>query len=175
MNYLLLLNNNLMGSSQSGAENNSCWKNISRCSHYESDYKIKKVKHVSVQFLPGFVEGAAVTGKWLTYIGSFGIAAACKGGIKNPTHDVVEIYYICNKCNDEGTITVELSSKGKEFSYGYYRKDYGNKRDPIFPYEKITVSKARDIYKDMNGNYDIVNYNCGHFASKYFNKLYYSY
>ena len=164
-----------MGSSQSGAGNNSVWKNNSRCSHYEEDYEITKVKHVTVQFLPGFVEGAAVTAKWLTYIGTLGIASAVNGGIKNPTHDVVEIYYTCKKCNDKNTITVELTKNGKEFSYGYYVKDYGNEENPIYPNKQITIEKARELYNEMSGYYDIVNCNCGHFATKYFNKLYNSY
>ena len=65
--------------SQSGAENNSDWKNNSRCSHFEKDYQINKIKHIIVQFLPGFVECAAVTAKWLTYIGAQGIASAVNG------------------------------------------------------------------------------------------------
>ena len=164
----------MCSSSQSGAESNSVWHNYNRCSHSENDYKITKVCHVSVQFLPGFVEGAAVAGKWLTYIGTLGIAAACNGGIKNPTHDVVEIYYTCDKCGKKVTMTAELSKKGKEFSYGYYQHDYGVKRQ-ILPNKKINVAEARRLFNNMRGSYDIINYNCGHFASEYYYKLYYSY
>ena len=163
-------------SSTRGAESHSVWNNCTPCKHGHWHYRVTKVKHVSVQFLPGWVEASAATGKWITYVATLGIASQVNGGIKNPTHDVIEIYYTCDECFDKKTMTAEFSKKGKEISYGYYRKDYGTRSDTIYydfsKNKDFTVEKCRKLYDEMRGSgYSLIDYNCAHWAFEFRRKI----
>ena len=163
-----------MGSNSSSC-NNGDWVGTEkiRCSHNEYKKKVKRVAIRSCKFLNGFVQGSAATAKWLTYISTFGIAAAVNGGIKNPTHDFVQLDTHCDICGENRYITVEFNNDyggSKYFTYGYYKNDYGEKKG--YKPNYLTVGKAREVFKDTyKGSYSLVNNNCAHFASRYYYNL----
>jgi hypothetical protein len=76
------------------------WRDKDRCSHYESDYRITKIRHISVPG-PGTVLDFAA--KPLTFIAPLVGAIPFDDVIdkmKNPTHDAIEIFYECDKVID---------------------------------------------------------------------------
>jgi hypothetical protein len=151
------------------------WRDKDRCSHYESDYRITKIRHISVPG-PGTILDCAAES--LTFIPALVGASPIDDVIdkmKKPTHDAIEIFYECDKCNHEGMVAVALNFSGKRFSYGCYQTQYGNIQDPLFPKKKITVAEARNIYDRMGGNDRVIKYSSGSFAHEYFRKLYNSY
>ena len=45
-----------------------------------------------------FVTGAAETGRWVVGFATLGLSAVVNGGIKDLSHECIEIEYTCERC-----------------------------------------------------------------------------
>lgn len=109
--------------SDSSSSSRAEWVDLEndRCRHDEYQIKVKRVAIRSCQFMNGFAQASAMAGKWTVNIFTFGISSAVNGGIKNPTHDYVQLNTVCDICGENKFITVEFNnncSGSKFFSYG---------------------------------------------------------
>ena len=86
------------------------------------------------------------------------------------THDVLYLYFNCKSCGAKGTVTAEIESAGKKFRYGKYPekcllliKDCKN--------VNCSVKDAKEVFNDMDGDYDLITNNCKTFSREMFDEL----
>lgn len=121
----------------------------------------------------GFLTGTAETGRWVAGIATLGLSTAINGGIKDLSHECIEIVYTCECCSTGNwqRFTAEIECAGqKSFECGYYsiEKDARHTWKPPTP---ITVAYVESKYNEMGTSYNLVDNNCSHWSSRLWYKL----
>ena len=67
------------------------------------------------------------------------------------THDVLELCYVCNKCNDTGAMTMDYGPTGKRWRFGRYT-DFEKKLEGVsFSDHKRPFMKGQIVKDCFNG------------------------
>ena len=121
----------------------------------------------------GFVTGAAETGRWVVGFATLGLSTVVNGGIKDLSHECIEIIYTCERCAPGNwqrfTAEIENAEDGKSLECGYYSRE----KDARHTYKpsSLTVAEVERKFNEMDSDYDLVNNNCSHWCSRLWNKL----
>ena len=123
---------------------------------------------------------------------AYGIYKGATGAGDGANHYFIEMNFECRKCqiipnivkktiakvlnkkeneiyHPITTYTLELRDDGKKFQAGYFENS--EKRDCKNGFWSYDEVKKKFDSEEMDKTYDIVNWNCGHFAKKLFKKL----
>ena len=167
-----------MGSSPS---KHAKWVYGKECCHSRSCYKVTEIRWIRVPMANGFMTGTAETGRWVVGIGTLGVSTWFNGGIKDLSHECIQIVYTCERCapGNQQRFTAEILGKAKKgkakkgsrtrFVCGYYsiEKDAKHTYKPT----SMTVAYVESKYNEMGSHYNFVFDNCSHWASCLWNKL----
>ena len=120
----------------------------------------------------GFVSGTAEVGRWVVGVGTLGLSTWVNGGIKDLSHECIEIVYTCERCSPGNwqRFTAEiLGNQETSFACGYYsiEKDARQTYKPA----SMTVAYVESKYNEMSTDYNLVFDNCSHWCSRLWNKL----
>ena len=153
------------------------WGN--ECNHPRSCKRVTEIRWIRVPMANGFWTGAAEVGRWAVGIHTLGLSAVVNGGIKDLSHECIEIIYTCERCapGNWQRFTAEILGKSKKgkgndgtrFVCGYYsvEKDARHTRKPM----GMTLEYVERKYNEMGEHYNFVFENCSHWASCLWNKL----
>eukprot|EP00484_Ammonia_sp_Unknown_P014312 CAMPEP_0197058498 /NCGR_PEP_ID=MMETSP1384-20130603/108580_1 /TAXON_ID=29189 /ORGANISM="Ammonia sp." /LENGTH=175 /DNA_ID=CAMNT_0042493275 /DNA_START=49 /DNA_END=574 /DNA_ORIENTATION=- len=130
------------------------WKSKSFCGHWDHS-KVTKYRWITVPMSNGFATGAADVGRGIAAVATLGLSTVVNGGIKDLSHECIEVLYECRKCGSSGRFTTEIINQGnKVFACGFYAKEFSERRS-YSPSNK-TLRDAYNIYDGMTSNYDLV-------------------
>lgn len=107
------------------------------------------------------------TGRVLVGVLSFGLTEVVNGGIKDPTHDAVRVYYKCSRCSHCFSRTYWLAGdEGKRARNGYFatRRNIVRFWDGSETYEHI-----EEVYRNMWETCSLIDRNCGHRTRDFYN------
>ena len=159
-----------MGNKSSSPGRFAEWKSEIECEHPRSEYKVNEIRWIRVPMANGFTRGATQTGRVVVGVVTLGLSTWLNGGIKDLSHECIEIRTICERCGCHHWFTAEIMGEGdKQFNCGYYSKFY-NARSTYEP-SWMTLDYVEEKYKEMSSHYDLVSANCCHWSSKLWNKL----
>ena len=155
-----------MGNKSSNCE----WKRGDECGHSYSAYKVTEIRWIRVPMSNDFVRGATETGRVVVGIATLGLSTWVNGGIKDLSHECIEILAICQCCGNSQRFTAEIQgSGGKGFHCGYYSLEY-NARHTYKP-SSMTLAYVKEKYNEMGSSYDFVFKNCSHWCSELWKRL----
>eukprot|EP01083_Nonionella_stella_P224811 799886_1 len=175
----------------------SCGKGMSlsncQCQH-SPNAKIYKVKWVKTPLAGAVADYGYDIFRGIAAVGTLGISTWYNGGLKDSSHEAIQIHFKCVKCNKcnkhkkgsswasntckeckngkDGTFTYTLhfGKDGKDFSSQLHDTVY--KTRDYFYCKSLTFSDVNSAYKLMwSDGYDVVDRNCSHWSSKLFYKL----
>lgn len=164
-----------MGNSSS-PEHHARWEDGTECHHPRSCYKVTELRWIRVPMANDFATGAAEVGRWTVGIATLGLSAVVNGGIKDLSHECIEIVYTCERCAPGNWQRFTAENLGKEkkgggtyFRCGYYslEKDARRTRKP----ESMTVADVESKYNRMGSYYNFVFENCSHWSGQLWQEL----
>ncbi len=120
----------------------------------------------------GFVTNTAEVGRWAVGIATLGTSAWFNGGIKDLSHECIEIVYTCERCSsgNRGRFTAEIFSKGETgFRCGCYLEEKDARHEYVPA--STTVAYVKSKFDEMGDSYGFVFRNCSHWSSCLWNKL----
>lgn len=174
MSSLVLIHIGLetMGNKSSNPQDFAEWEWGTPCCHNYCDFKVTEIRWIRVPMANGFVTGAAETGRWVAGFATLGLSTVVNGGIKDLSHECIEIVYTCEKCapGNWQRFTAEILGKNDtRLVCGYYslEKDARHTRKP----PSMTMAYVKSKYDEMSGHYNFVFENCSHWCSVLWNKL----
>lgn len=143
------------------------------CGHSYSSYKVNEIRWIRVPMSNDFARGVTQVGRVLVGVGTLGLSAVVNGGIKDLSHECIEIQATC-QCGNQQRFTAEIMGKEKkgggcDFRCGYYRYEY-NARHTYKP-TSMTLMYVKDKYDEMGQSYNFFFENCSHWCSELWNKL----
>ena len=105
------------------------WKWGQECGHSYSDHKVTEIRWERVLMSNDFARGATQVGRVVVSIASLGFSAWVNGGIKDLSHECIQISVTCSKCGKSHKYTTEILGKSKKssgtsFRCGYYSLYY---------------------------------------------------
>ena len=166
-----------MGNKASNPEGYGEWVWDTECEHPRYCKRVTEVRWIRVPMASGFLTGTAEVGRWVVGIGTLGVSAVFNGGIKDLSHECIEIIYTCDRCPSGNwkRFTAEILGKNKKggggtrFVCGYYsvKKDARHTYKPT----SMTLDYVERKYNEMGEGYDFVFNNCSHWSSCLWNKL----
>ena len=112
--------------------------------------------------------GAANAGRFALGVLSFGLTDKVNGGIKDPTHEAIEVLFCCENCGRKFYKTYEMTSSGKEKRWGYYKKEINEKAGGEYRRIYETLEK---VYSNSSNSYDFVNGNCSKWAGRFWRNI----
>ena len=96
------------------------WKSTNECGHARRLINVTKIRWIRVPMSNGFVRGAAETGRVVVGVLTAGISTWFNGGIKDLSHECIEILTTCTRCGDSKRFTAEILDEGVTcFECGY--------------------------------------------------------
>ena len=95
-----------------------------------------------------------------------GLTSKVNGGLKDASHECVEIHFDCNKCGKSSLNTLDLNNEGKHFNKSYYKKEISCRRNFNCTGNSLTFSKVWSVFDSLSSKYNLVNRNCSHFAGE---------
>ena len=161
-----------MGNNSSNPEGHAEWKDGTECCHARSCYKVTEVRWIRVPMANDFVTGTAEVGRWVVGFGTLGLSTVVNGGIKDLSHECIEIVYTCQRCpsGNWARFTAEIMGKrDTQFRCGYYSIEKDARR--TYKPRSLTVAEVEGKYNEMGDDYNLVFDNCSHWASTLWNKL----
>jgi hypothetical protein len=155
---------------KSGTSVHAEWQYGRECYHSRRNYKVKEIRWIRVPMSNGFVKGAAETGRVIAGVLTLGISTWFNGGIKDLSHECIEILTTCTRCGDSQRFTAEiLDDDDTSFECGYYAKEYDARKS--FKPSSMTLAYVEEKYNEMRTSYSLINGNCCHWASDLWDKL----
>ena len=146
------------------------WEEGTMCRHNESDYRVTEIRWIRVPMSNGFLRGTAEVGRWVTGIATLGTSTWFNGGIKDLSHECIEIHATCKHCGNSQYFTAEiLGENDTSFCCGYYSREF-NARHTYKP-SSMTVDYVRAKYNEMGESYRLLDKNCYTWCSELWSKL----
>ena len=106
-----------------------------------------------------FLKGTAEVGRVLVGGLTLGLSTVVNGGIKDLSHECIEIIYTCERCSQGNQrFTADVSESGATFRCGYYRYEY-RERGSHEP-RCMTVEDVEGMYKRVGNEYGFFFENC---------------
>lgn len=161
-----------MGNKSSNPEHYARWKAGAECCHPRSCYKVTELRWIRVPMASDFATGAAEVGRWTVGIATLGLSAVVNGGIKDLSHECIEIVYTCERCapgNWQRFTTEIMGKRDTYFTCGYYsiEKDARHTHKPA----SMTVADVESKYNQMGSYYNFMFENCSHWCSQMWHEL----
>ena len=160
----------------SGPDRYAEWKWGQECGHSYSDHKVTEIRWERVPMSNDFARGATQVGRVVVGIASLGFSAWVNGGIKDLSHECIEISVTCSKCGKSHKYTAEILGKSKKggsnaksFRCGQY-SFYYDARHTYNP-SSMTLANVKAKYDEMDSSYGLVFENCSHWSSELWGKL----
>lgn len=141
------------------------------CSHDPySHYKVNEIRWIRVPMSSEFARGATEVGRVVVGVATLSASAWVNGGIKDLSHECIEIIAECQRCGNWQRFTAEINGQdNKSFLCGYYSREY-NARHTRKP-SSMTLAYVKEKYDEMDEDYGLVFQNCSHWCSELWNKL----
>ena len=156
--------------SKSSASKHGEWKYTNECCHSRKYYKVNEIRWIRVPMSNDFVKGAAETGRVIAGVLTLGVSTWFNGGIKDLSHECIEILTTCTQCGHSQRFTAEIRGGGDtSFECGYYGKEYNARR--TFKPSTMTLDYVEKKFQQMTTNYDLINGNCCHWSGELWDKL----
>ena len=151
------------------------WRWGNECGHSYSAYKVTEIRWIRVPMSNDFMRGVTQTGRVVVGIATLGFSAWVNGGIKDLSHECIEILAICQCCGNSQRFTAEIEGKGKKgsggkgFYCGYYSLEYDTRH--TYKPSSMTLAYVKEKYNEMGSSYNFVFENCSHWCSELWNRL----
>lgn len=146
------------------------WKEGTECGHSYSSYRVTEIRWIRVPMSSDFVRGATEAGRVMVGVLTMGFSTWVNGGIKDLSHECIEILATCKCCGNSQRFTAEILGGGDtSFLCGYYSQEY-NARQTYKP-SSMTLSYIKEKYDGISSSYDFVFKNCSHWCSELWSKL----
>lgn len=161
-----------MGNDNSNPEKHGEWTSPSECSCGEDYLYVKKVRWIKVPMSPDSSRIAWDVGRPVLAVVWPLAFAATRGGVKDLSHECIELLYTCNKdsCRKSGRYTAEiLAQDDKRFQHGYYSSELGEVKS--YTPSSMTIAYARTKFNEMGESYNLVYNNCSDWSSELWRKL----
>ena len=162
----------------SSPEEYAKWKDNNECCHSRSCYKVTEIRWIRVPMANDVVTVASEIGRWAVGFATLSVSAWFNGGIKDLSHECIEIVYTCERCPSGNwqRFTAEILGKekkkkggGTRFACGYYSIEKDARR--TYKPTSMTVAYVESKYNEMGSHYNFVFDNCSHWCSCLWNKL----
>ena len=155
---------------KAGSEHHAKWVCGTKCEHSESDYWVIEIRWIRVPMSNSFWRGTAEVGRWVVGIATLGTSTWFNGGIKDLSHECIEILATCKRCGKSLRFTAEIHGQNDtSFRCGYYSREY-NARNTYKP-PSMTLDYMREKYNEIGKNYDLVFENCYTWCSALWERL----
>lgn len=133
-------------------------------------FKVTKVRWITVPMSNDFWRGATEGGRAVVSVLSFGLTNWVNGGVKDLSHECIEILYQCERCGNSQRFTAEINGKNSAcFVCGYYEYEY-DERGSHIP-QSMTVEDAERIYRQVGESYNFFFENCSAWCSSYWSSV----
>ncbi len=160
-----------------GPKRHAEWERGTDCSHLHTSFRIITIRWLRVPIASRSLTVAAEVGRWVAGIATLGLTAVVKGGLKDLSHECIEVEYTCERCSSGNLqkFTAEILRMDKEgggetlFTCGHYRKVKGTRR--TFKPESMTVEDVERSFGEMGSRYYLCTENCYHWSRTLWNKL----
>lgn len=146
------------------------WKDGNTCGHAYGSLEVTELRWLEVQMFEEHTREIIDT------------LAGKVAGV-HATHECIEVHYKCTECSSSGIFTTELVGfngflkiEGKQFKPGSYtvkqlkREEKGGFIQPHKP-NGMKVDLVEKKFDTMSGQYNLVTFNCKHWAEQLWNKL----
>ena len=154
----------------SGTDHFAEWRSDSECGHSRSEYKVNEIRWIRVPMANDFARGAAEAGREVAGIATQGVSTWFNGGIKDLSHECIEIRTTCQCCGCNHVFTAEIKGENETyFRCGYYSREY-NARHTYKP-SSMMLPHVEEKYNEMSSSYNFVFNNCSHWCSELWDKL----
>lgn len=148
------------------------WEDGTKCSHGNnlSAYRVTEIRWIRVPMSSGFMRGTTQVGRVVFGVATLGTTAWLNGGIKDLSHECIEILTTCKYCGHSTRFTAEIIQENDtNFRCGYYSREY-NARHTSKP-SSMTLDYVKAKYDEMGSHYGVFFDNCSHWCSELWNKL----
>ena len=146
------------------------WTEGSKCCHSESDYVVVVIRWIRVPMASGFLRGTSQVGRVVVGVASLGTSTWLNGGIKDLSHECIEIQATCKRCGTMQRFTAEINGENDTYyGCGYYANEY-NARKTYKP-PSMTLDFVRAKYNEMGQSYNWVDENCYTWCSELWDRL----
>ena len=153
-------------SSSSSGKNSSCCQ----CAH-DNSQKVYKVRWIRVPLGGAVADYGYDIFRGVAAVATLGISTWYNGGLKDSSHECIEIHFKCDECGNNAQWTLEFGSYGKRFGMNYYSTEYGCQR--CFKTSNLTFGDVGSLFDEMcSSNYSLTDNNCCHWSSELYWKLY---
>jgi hypothetical protein len=137
------------------------WAYTGFCHCPEGDYVCEHVTRYQVPVSPEAVRGLVDTGRFFAAVLTLGISTLFNGGIRELSHDCVELRVRCTNCGRIMRWTTDLRKGGGiEQRYGEYKRVLRTVSSTSIYVPLTKVKRALPT----DDSFDLVNHNCGHYA-----------
>jgi hypothetical protein len=156
-------------SSSSGADRQAEWEHQVPCNCGMEHCMVVLIEKIKVPMWNDGIRVLAEVGRGAAAVATIGISTWWNGGIKDATHEAVEMLVMCQKCNKKFNMTLELSREGKHKRVGRYRIRCEVWKAENWPKTKpepgtLCVKDVENLFDKLPAKYSAENNNCCHFA-----------
>lgn len=147
------------------------WENCKTCTCGYAHFKAYRIYLGETYMTNDFNRGVANVGRGLLAVLTFGLSTTVNGGVKDLTHDYVEVWFKCCECDHKFPITFDYGDNGKQAEVGYYTRYVRIRRQTNI---NLTYKEVIDNYSDMisgGSSYSLTDFNCSHWAGRFYNWL----
>ena len=146
------------------------WMHQSECCHSRRGYKVIEIRWIKVPMTSNAIYGLVEVIRIITGILTLGTSTIVYGGIKDLSHECIEITYVCECCGSSQKFTAEImGDKYKLFSCGYYRKKCSVRL--VYNPTSMTVEYVRNKFDEMGDSLCFIINNCYHWSNELWDKL----
>ncbi|KAH7725917.1 hypothetical protein AAVH_06762 [Aphelenchoides avenae] len=160
------------GSCDTDADIHAQWTSNPFCECLNGDMYTEAISYERVPMLHPVNEVAANVGRAVLHSWTGGVSSWFNGGVADPTHDVVYVIFKCRSSGCRFLRTYEITRSGKQHRNGFYAKiTKVIKRLSTPGGTALSYGAVEALYSEMWDKYGLVNNNCKHWSSDFWQKL----
>lgn len=146
------------------------WRREKECEHSRTNYMIKEIRWIKVPMATDTVTKAFKILRIIAGVLTLGICIFVNNGIKDLSHECIEILCTCKCCGSSQKFTAEImGDRHTLFKCGYYKREFGARRSckPT----SMTVAYVEAKFGEMDDSFHFMKNNCYHWSNNLWNKL----